>query len=317
MFYQPSDRGAEGEIRQEVQRRREAQLEAMREDEDRPAEILTFTRVRGARDLWLERAAGAATQGLADARERLFEAVATARHHLVLDLRAGEGLLTWEALRRVPEGGVWAVVSSPGEAAALEERAAALGELDRPHVLAGSLADLPRLLDGAGGGDLRFDAAVGRNCFLREPDPDTCLRSVASILRPGGKLAIAELLPARGQRLSGLLDLGSIREAARERLDRAEGEIYAGPAEDRIAEAATRAGLEVTSSKVEEVSRPRRVRPGDVERWFDGPYGAALARHLTPEELGAVRVLCRSQLAGKEVPWRSAMLFLVAEKPGA
>jgi precorrin-6B methylase 2 len=41
-------------------------------------------------------------------RDRLFTLAQLQRHHVVLDLNAGSGLLTFEALRRVPEGGVYA-----------------------------------------------------------------------------------------------------------------------------------------------------------------------------------------------------------------
>jgi putative ATPase len=321
LLYQPSDQGFERDIRTDVQRRREVQLEAMGDAEERPVEVLTFTRASSGRDQWLERAAGRSNRELAAVRERLFAAVEPARHHLVLDLAAGEGLLTWEALRRVPEGGVWALASSAVQAAALGERASALGELDQPNVLSGRIADLPALFAAADAP--RFDAAVGRNCLLREPDKAGSLAAVAAVLRPGGRLAIAETVPSRGQRLSELLDLSALEPDTVTRLKQAEEEAYRAPGdpltgwdEESLAAAATAAGFSVTASEVDFSTGPRFVRDGDVERWFSGAWGRALARSLSAAEMEEVRKISRTQLAGREVSWRTATLFLAAEKSG-
>jgi len=319
LFYQPSGQGFEGGIRSDVQRRREAQLEAMNEAEDRPVEVLTFTRARSGRDLWLERATGASSRALAAVRDRLFAAAGPARHHLVLDLAAGEGLLTWEALRRVPEGGVWALVPSAEKAAALDERASALGDLDRPHVLAGRIADLPALL--AAPDAPRFDAAVGRNCLLRETDKRAALAAVTAVLRPGGTIALAETVPARGQRLSELIDRSAFEPAFADRLRQAEDDAYRSPGdaltgwdERSLAEDAAAAGLAVSEADLESVTGLRLVRDEDLERWFSGAWGRALARTLSPVEVDELRRACRAELAGREVPWRTATLFLTAER---
>jgi putative ATPase len=322
LFYQPSDQGFERDIQTDVRRRREAQLEAMGDAEERPVEVLTFSRGRSGRDLWLERAAGGSSRELAALRDRLFAAVAVARHHLVLDLAAGEGLLTWEALRRAPEGGVWTLAVSPAAAAALSERASALGELERPHVLSGRIADLPALL--AAPDAPRFDAAVGRNCLLREPDKAGCLAAVSSVLRPGGRLALAESVPARGQRLSELLDLSALAPVVVERLRQAEAEVYRAPGdpltgwdEQSLAADAAAAGLVVTVADLDSATGPRFVRDEDLERWFAGAWGGALSRHLAPAELEEVRRIVRAQLAGREAAWRTATLLLAAGKPSS
>ncbi len=61
-------------------------------------------------------------------------------------MNAGTGMLTWEAVRRVPEGGVWALATDERAAEALREQSRPLDPLDRPHVLVGAIADLPTLL---------------------------------------------------------------------------------------------------------------------------------------------------------------------------
>src|SRR5690606_10616568 len=102
VFYQPSDQGYEAAIRVEVARRREAQLAAMLAAEDEHVEILTHSPGDAARDRWLQRTISNAGERLGHVRDRVLDAAALSRHSVVLDVRAASGLLTWEALRRVP-----------------------------------------------------------------------------------------------------------------------------------------------------------------------------------------------------------------------
>ena len=214
VFYQPGGLGHEAKVKAEVERRREAQLAAMLEGGEGfgAAETLTFTGdlARGDRDRWLARAVGGAGERLAALRDRVLDAARLQRHNLVLDLNAGSGLLTWEALRRAPEGGVWALAFRAEEAAALREMAARLPEVERPVVLQGALAELPDLLALRGEADVRFDAIVGRSAVALSPTrraqcdliaPRLRPAPLAALLRPGGIISLAEPVPRHTQRL--------------------------------------------------------------------------------------------------------------------
>ena len=169
VFYQPGEVGYEQAIKAEVERRREAQLAAMLEGAEGfgATEVLTYTggKAGAERDRWLARAVSGAGERLSALRDRLIDAAGLQRHSLVLDLNAGTGLLTWEAVRRTPEGGVWAVAATAREAEALRESANRLAPLERPVILQGSLPDVRELLDLRGESDLRFDAILGRNAL--------------------------------------------------------------------------------------------------------------------------------------------------------
>ncbi len=121
VFYEPGDQGYERQIGQQVARRREAQLAAMVEGEETLPEVLTTSPNDRARDAWLQRAIANSGRSLGRQRERLFEMAAVGRHHLLLYLNAGSGLLTWEALRQAPEGGVWALTPEAGSGEALRQ----------------------------------------------------------------------------------------------------------------------------------------------------------------------------------------------------
>ena len=95
-------------------RHREAQLAAMLEVDQAPAgEVLTFSTATPQPDRWLQRTVSRVGEHLAALRDRVLDAAALQRHSLVLDVNAASGLLTWEALRRAPEGGVWALTYEP------------------------------------------------------------------------------------------------------------------------------------------------------------------------------------------------------------
>lgn len=338
IFYQPGGLGYEARVKAEVERRREAQLAAMLEGGEGfgAVEALTFTGqlARGERDRWLERALGGAGQRLAGLRDRVLDAARLSRHSLVLDLNAGSGLLTWEALRRAPEGGVWAVTARPEEANGLREIAARLPEVERPAVLNGTWAELRELLALRGEADVRFDAAVGRAALtgqlsLGARDIRAAVRALpADLLRPGGILSLAEPMPRRTQRLHALADLAELGGPLAEKVREAEEAIYADPddplvnwGEEELGAALREANLTEVKIDATETVAEARIAPAQLERWF-GPapaagrpsYAQRLARYLTPDELAAVEALFRRKLNGAVVGWRSATAYVTARR---
>jgi putative ATPase len=336
VFYQPGDQGHEASVKVDVQRRREAQLAAMLETDVEgfgAVEVLTFTgqAARGDRDRWLQRAVGGASARLAELRDRVLDGARLQRHHLVLDLNAGNGLLTWEALRRVPEGGVWSLTLSQTEADTLREIAARLPELERPAVMQSALAELPEMLAARGETGLRFDAIVGRGALsphgtIPTPSKDVAARLIASLLKPGGTVSLAEPVPRHTQRLYALAGLTSLDSALAEKLHAAEEAIYAAADdplvnwdEEDLRKAFLAAGLIDVIVQAQEATIESRISPATLARWFtaaapgDRPsYGQRLAMMLNPEELAAVQLLYEQTLTGQTVPWRSVTAFLVA-----
>lgn len=343
VFYQPGGLGYEAKVKAEVERRREAQLAAMLEGGAGfgAAETLTFTGelARGDRDRWLARAIGGAGERLAALRDRVLDAARLQRHHLVLDVNAGSGLLTWEALRRVPEGGVWALTAAADEANALREIAARLPEIERPAILQGALAELPDLLALRGEADVRFDAIVGRNVVTfqsRQPPADAqyAVRSthhvaplLASLLRPGGVISLAEAVPRHTQRLYALVDLAALGDELAARLTAAEEAIYAAAddplvnwSETDLAEAFRAAGFADVAVEAVETTADTRISSAQLDRWFTPAaaggrpaYVQRLAAFLTADELAEVEALYRRKLTGATVPWRSVTAYLVAK----
>jgi putative ATPase len=269
IFYDPSTMGREGAVRERVVRLREAQLEAMREAERLGLSLSELGGLgaeggseNGAEPAqppaaWARRSEGALTEHLHRVREAIFALGKVERQHLVLDANAGGGLLVWEALRRCPQGGVWARVEREDEARRLTQEAGRLSELNAPVVVWGPLEDLPRRIadasrtagaaspegapppaesSPAGGADasrsaVRFDRILARG-VLGDGGSAQGLALLAGLLAPGGWLVMAETVPAESEPFFAALAQraqarGTLAKELAERLVAAEARVHA------------------------------------------------------------------------------------------
>ncbi|MBP8292943.1 MAG: AAA family ATPase, partial [Caldilineaceae bacterium] len=266
-----------------------------------------------------------------------------------LDLKAGSGLLTWEALRRVPEGGVYALARNRRDADALRQMAERLTAVERPTVLEGDLAELPLLLKLAGGSwhvplahahgsetaprnsqlapHLTLDAILGYNALLDTPDKAGAVQMLTPFLAPHGVLILAERVPRYTQRLHRLVDLTALGSDLMQRIVAAEEMVYAASDDplvnwdaETLRDACIAAGFTVTIAAEDETT-PTPITPGMLTRWFtpapaDRPsYADHLGRLLAPDEVAKVRDLFQRQLAGQQVAWASRTLLLTGRRP--
>lgn len=335
VFYEPSDQGYEHQIRQDVARRREAQLAAMVEGEIGQPEVLTTGPTDRARDAWLQRAIASSGRNLGHIRDRLFGMAEVQRHHLVLDLIAGSGLLTWEAIRRAPEGGVWAMTADQSTGEALRQQAQRLPEIERPVILFGHPHELNELLEFRGESDVRFDVILARNpfsqysSFLAEPDgKGSILRLLAAKLRPGGRLCLAQTIPRHGQRLYQLVDWSSANRVLANQVREAEESIFNDQQDPLVnwdvsdLERTFRAaGFQELNIQVETQSNQRQITSAYLDRWFVSgelpsgrpTYGQRLIESgLTEREVEKIANLYDHQLRGQEVDWHSQVAYILA-----
>ncbi len=327
-FYRPSEQGYERQIRDQVARRREEQLAAMVEGTAAALpEVLTFSPGDLARDRWLQRTVGNVGERMGAFRDRVLDAAGLLRHHVVLDIHATSGLLTWEALRRVPEGGVWTLAADPLAAEALEQQAAALDPLERPRILVGPVAELPDLLRDRGDGAVRFDVVVGRNALTQATSAvrEQVARVLASLLAPGGVISLGQVVPRDTQRIYALVDLGELPADLADRVVGAEEAIYADERDPWVnwdapdLEVAFRsAGLGQVTVGTERETAEVLITPALIERWFaregagDRPtYAQHLLRLLSSEEIEHYRALVLRDLQGQAVPWQSMTAYLL------
>lgn len=326
VFYQPSDIGSEKALGNEVQRKRELQLAAMMERQTTP-EVLSFSPPDKARDAWLQRAAEQQGDQLKKVRDRLIEALSLERHHLVLDLNSGTGLLAWEALRHTPEGGVWMHATDKATAFSLQEVAAHLPNVERPRIVHGPLNNIGERLNAVETG-LRFDGICGRNAIGGLQDKRKVLSELANRLKPGGRLALLETLSRQAQRLHALLAPNTLSSALRQKLVDAEEAIYTDQQNPHVAWDTralhlylNEAGLEAVSLHCEKVFSKRLISPQQLAHWFDPggekrpTYATYLSQYLDADEVRTVRRTFEREIAHKTVPWSSTQITVTARAP--
>jgi len=337
MFYEPSDQGYERQIQLDVARKREAQLAAMLEagNQQEIGEIYTTSPKNRNKEAWLQRTISQAGQSLGQQRERLFELAAVQRHHLVLDVNAGSGLLTWEALRHAPEGGVWALAAATTDGEALRQQAERLPELERPSILLGDLTDLNTLLALRGEEELRFDRIIGRNLFTINDTSASLSTSFGLTIGEVGKIlwerlledgrfCLIQTIPKRGQRLYKLVNWSGETKALHKKVQKAEEAIYTDESDPLVNwdESDLQAGLEAagfsnTSIQLAHEKKQRQLTTVHLARWFgdsgNGTYGQRLLDGgLSEKEVAKVATLYRRQLQEQIVGWETAVVYLIA-----
>ncbi|MGD1856499.1 MAG: AAA family ATPase [Leptolyngbyaceae cyanobacterium] len=309
VFYQPSNQGYEDTIRLEVARKREAQLAAVMEA-DLP-EVLTFGPTDRAQEQWLQRTLGNMGEQLRAVCDRIYTTLAPQRHHVLLDLNAG--LLTWEALRQVPEGGVYACAQTLDTYTALNEQAQTLTDLARPIFLCTPLPDLPKTLTLTAP-NIRFDGIVGRNA-LKEPQRQRLFKQLSAHVAPRGRIVLAETIPFRTLRLYSLLK--TLPAKLFKALQQAEDSLYTSDPErywdiDSIPGWFEDTGF-VADIETIKLSTQLAVTQQLQERWFssESRYMRHLAQTLSDKDLTVVRQAYKRDL-GTSITWETSIVVVVA-----
>jgi len=183
---------------------------------------------------------------------------------------------------------------------------------------------------------LLYDVVIGRNVFTRLVDKLTAAQTIKGLLRPGGRLALAEIVPRHTQRLHRLVDLSGLDEILAGRVVAAEEAIYANPDDPMVNWEAVdlqrmlaEAGFENLDIKTETSTSERRIGLEQIQRWFTGETTAphstpsagqariTLAQHLarqgvTPAELTNLKCIFEQQLREQVVSWHSTIAYVVA-----
>ncbi len=184
VFYTPSDSGYEAEIRDRVLRNREIQAAA----DEQPDEWVPST---GKGNRWLQRALNASGEVLRGVRDEIFNLAEMPRDALVLDLSGASGFLSWEALRRCPEGGVWTRCRSAAEQKGLEDWAARLGPFGEPVFFTAAPAEAFDVLSALADSPC-FQRVVSLDSLPQLGDPPTWLAGMSRLIDAGGVWIAAE-----------------------------------------------------------------------------------------------------------------------------
>ncbi|MBN1799437.1 MAG: AAA family ATPase [Spirochaetales bacterium] len=326
IFYQPGKLGFEKHLREQVLKRREAQLEAMMDEP--PPEVLTFSPSEKQRELWLKRILSNSDNALSDIRDSLFSHIPIQRHHCVLDVNAGRGILLWEALRRVPEGCVYGMAKNPKDFEILTHFANSIPDLERPVFIMESIDSYDRTKKASLFKNIEFDIIVGRNALTRLNDKSQAFQKLRLLCKPEGYLALAEVVPAKGSRLSQAVDLKLLSGSLSEQVIKAETLIYKDEDnpllnwdDQSLIRLCKQHEFEGVWSELKIYAEKRAVTEEVIKKWFDPEtesrgYGKILPELLSHEDICRIRDFIITQIAGKVVDWRTAVILLVANKKG-
>jgi putative ATPase len=325
LFYQPSDQGYEKSILERVNRQREAQIEAMVEDDiSSPLSIAPGGIPAKGGGQWLERTLSRRGEQLGRVRERLLDLAGIKRSSLILDCYGRTGLLTFEALRRAPEGGVWTLAHDDRAQATLQAAAKGMDTLRQPQIVRTDFEDFDRDLKSAAGKKVRFDIVIGRNILTREKDKAGLVKRLLAFLAPGGALALAETVPSEGQRLSPLASpwkadaevLRPLAGAEEQLFNDAENPMVNWTSASLEQELGKLPGVTVTIARQEDAIL-RRVSAADIDFWLrttDGKgrlsLGDRIARTGGGEKLLELRILMHRKLDFQEVQWRTVTVMI-------
>ena len=326
-FYQPSNQGYEAEIFERVMRQREAQLAAMVDsDADSPFSARLPAGPK-AQNQWLQRTLDNSGAQLAALRDKVFSLAKIERHYLILDLNATTGLLTWEAVRRAPVGGVWALSTSEASAETLRGQVQNLDDLQRPVLMSGKISALSALVSAQEAGDVRFDVILGRNTLTHLSDKKMLPSTIKPYLAKNGRVVLAETMPKFTQRLYALLNLDALDDddlAARVRS--AEETIYTTADDPMVNWGRGDVSAAFDAAKFESVqvfeethTAELNVTRGHISRWFGAAiagerqtYAQHLSKQLSTGEIEKLKALFERQLLNQSVKWESRTLFVLA-----
>ncbi len=310
VFYHPSEMGYEKHIREEVLRKREAQLEAVIPDTF--SGNLTYSPNDSERERWVQRTTGDRGTFLHTLRERLFSYIDIHRHDRILVLNAGHGIFVWEAFRHAPEGIVVAQTSDKDHFKHLQHYANTLEELERPVI---NMGDIPNVLQSTDT-NMVFEHIIGRNIFTRLDEAEQLLPLILGKIAPQGTFTSAETIPSLGSRLSHI----ATDPIVKKQLADAENEIYGSNGNpmarwsvDDLLALFTAEKITVTSHLVK-AEEHRHISKQGLDRWIERSYTPAWKKLQLEVDVDYMSAHLQRICERNAVPWQVTVVIIVCSK---
>ncbi|MDA3832292.1 MAG: AAA family ATPase, partial [Spirochaetales bacterium] len=312
-FYIPSDQGYEKQIKTAVARHKEAQIEAGSADSS--PEILTFSPPDSQKDQWLQRLITERGKHYQQIRNTLFDALRLLRHHTVLIMEQGSGMLVWEALRQTPEGGVSVILENAKQKNQLLSYARSLSDVERPVILPYSLIKSPFLQESK----QLFDRFAGFNIFTRFTDAErvTAASQLFAAAAEGAILACCETIPKDCRKLSSLCT----KKPNRELLMNIEKKIYTDMSSsmmsidpESLKKLLVSAGFIKVTIQNSLMNEKRLLKKNDIQRWIEASYIPFAENEQVQSQLLEISSALTAQYDNTVVDWTVSRSFLIGEK---
>ena len=155
---------------------------------------------------------------------------------------------------------------------------------------------------------------------------------MASRSRPGGRIALTQVVPKRSQRLYELCDWSAIPKELSDKVSQAEESIYLNSDdplvnwdEDALVDALRDAGCVDVQATSEQQVEHRKIGAHQLDRWFGTndaqnaekrpTYAARLAAAgLDESEVELIGDTYRLQLLNQIVKWQSTLAYIVGKR---
>ena len=335
IFYSPSASGFEGQIRQEVLRKREIGAAVILGDSviDNTAdgEILSWSAASKGREGWYKRLESGRSALLLEDRDRILKQCNIQRHHRILVASANDGLLVWEGLRRVPEGLLAALVDSEAAKNALNSFMAALGDDEKPIITV--LSGLPSPAQAEEFFSCQvFDHILARDPWRRSSSVsdgsennifETFAAATKKLLAPMGGVSILHNPPCLGERISRILgDECGAGPSITKKLFNSEEEFFKSGTLKNNAYWAWNAGdLEkcfreagfLTEITIIDQAEERLITEKDISHWFNpekSSWGAHIIKNLGEKAFSEIHILLKNRIMEGPVKWKWKSLLL-------
>lgn len=304
VFYHPTDMGYEKQIAQNVARNREAQLAATEESQD------GMSRTAASEDRWIGRTFDGMASRAQTLRDLVFDCIDPKPNSRVLDIHASSGLLSFEALRRCPQGGVFALIGTDDASASFAALNAQRSEIERANIE--TIGDFSNFSPDRFGGQ-KFDCIIGRNFLHLCKDLSPFFLDIEKILDASGIYCFYNILPATQPKISSLIpNKAQINAKLLQAWRDAEAKIYEtspgnGFSIASVEQAAEKSRLSCALRRID-LGGALTVTPSIFNRWFshqpDGNgYIDKLGAYLSRESLDAAVQFAHVYLRGQSVPW--------------
>ncbi|MCQ2604218.1 MAG: AAA family ATPase [Spirochaetia bacterium] len=312
VFYIPGHIGYEAESAKLLSQRREAQIEAQFDTAESFGEVYSFSKTDRAKDAWLRRTISQKNVVLSEIRDMVFADLNIQRHHKVLIPGNDRGLLTWEAVRKTPEGGVFVLVDSVQDEYFFKDYPSLLSDIEKPSPMNISLTAYSESRD-----HLQFDIIAGRN-FMTRDDKQAGFRALYELLEEDGCCSVAQIIPVLSSRLSDFIlkyldadDRNRFLECEKKLFNDSDNQLFNWNHET-LAENARMTGFEVHCI-MKEFMENRLVMDKDLQNWFnsDNPYSYGAVLTAESEQLkNRVRNVAANVMENQTITWKSVYAFL-------
>ncbi len=316
VFYQPSDQGFEKTVKENVERLRESQIEAM-VDNDATSPVAGTDKAGS----WTDRTLGTRGEGLGRVRERMIALAGIGRDSLALDLCARTGLLTFELLRRAPDGVVWALAHDEKSFETVSAMAKSLALLSQPQIVRTTRESFDDDVRAAAGKEVAFDTILGRNILTREPDKNGYAARIVNLLGADGVLVLAETVASQGQRVTSLFKDFKIDKRVIDILVNAESELFGDGSDPMVSWTVSTLeqglllidGISVAVSSLTDLSK-RRIVPQEIDYWFrttDRTGRLSLGDRINDDSaLSELKKAAHAAYDYREIAWKSVTAFI-------